>query len=135
LDNQVSDIESMGLLHGDSALCSALESRIGEGPGIVHMQVACPRPGYHPSEISSRLSAVRRGMEMIGQSMIGQNMTLGVAPVLWGRYNKPRLPRWVCRRSIIAIRSRIYPSYSNQLIMESIFSSVRTAELSCKEIH
>jgi hypothetical protein len=72
---------------------------------------------------------------MIGQSIVGQNMTQGVALVLWGRYNKPRLHRWVRRRSMIAIRSRIYPSYSNQLIMKSIFSSVRTAELSYKEIH
>jgi hypothetical protein len=133
--NQISNFESMSLLHRGSAPCTSLESRIGEEAGIMRVQVACPRPGYYPSEISSRLSAVRRGMEMIGQSIVGQNMTQGVALVLWGRYNKPRLHRWVRRRSMIAIRSRIYPSYSNQLIMKSIFSSVRTAELSYKEIH
>jgi hypothetical protein len=74
----------MGLLHGVSAPCSPLDMRIGEGPGIMHMQVAWPRPGRYPSETSSRLSAVRRGMEMIGHSMIGQNITQGVATVSWG---------------------------------------------------
>ena len=67
----------MGLLHGGSAPCSSLESRIGEEPDIVHMQVACPRSGHYPN-------AVRRGMEMIGHSMIGQNITQGVATVSWG---------------------------------------------------
>jgi hypothetical protein len=74
----------MGLLHGGSAPCSPLEMRIGEGPGIMHMQVAWPRPGHYPSELSYWLSAAWRGMEMIGHSMIGQNVIQGVATVSWG---------------------------------------------------
>lgn len=67
--------KSMGLLHGGSASCSPLEPKIGDGTGVMHMQVACP------SGVSSRLSAVRRGMEMTGRSMIGRDITRCVAPV------------------------------------------------------
>jgi hypothetical protein len=74
----------MGLLHGGSAPCYPLEPRIGEGPGIMYMQVAWPRPGYYPSELSIWLPAARRGIETIGHSMIGQNITLSVATVSWG---------------------------------------------------
>jgi len=74
----------MGLLHGDSALCSSLEPEIGEGTGVLHMQVTCPRPGRYPGGVSSRLFAARRGMDMTGQSMIGQNTTQGVEQVSGG---------------------------------------------------
>ena len=67
--------KSMGLLHGSSAPCSPLEPKIGEGTGIMHMQLACS------SGVLFRLFAVRKGMEMIGQSMFGRNVTHGVAPV------------------------------------------------------
>jgi hypothetical protein len=70
----------MEVLHHAPRLSRGLERR--QALCICRWHVL--RPSHHPSGISSQLSAVRRGMEMIGHSMIGQNITQGVAPVSWG---------------------------------------------------